>query len=302
MSKKGSSSVKMDPAIGQAMTKQTELMEQQNNWYQNTYYPWLKQQTEAQNQQLQEDYDFQVDNANWWKDYYTTQSEKSEAKSDELYNRYQKYFKPVEDQLVKEAQEYNTSAKAQSEAQNALATTNGSYNAQRQALNMRMKSYGINTNSGLYNEQARASTINQAAAAATAANQARESAVDLGWQKQLQLSQLGSSYLGNSINLSNLATNTATTGSNASNAALSTAQNAGQTALGNTLNFGNIGLNSYQTMSNAWGQYGNMGQQKTNYNQQVQSAKDSASAAQASGTAQAAGTAVATIGTVAMAI
>ncbi len=295
MSKKGSSSVAMDPAIGEAMTKQTELMEQQNNWYQNTYYPWLQQQIKTQNEQANLDYDFQVDNADWWKNYYTTQSEKQDAQSDELYNRYLKYFKPVEDKLVKEAEEYNSSTKAQTDAQNAITTTNGSYDAQRQALNMRMKSYGIDTNSGLYSEQARASNINQAAAAVTAANQARESAVDLGWQKQLQLSQLGSSYLGNSVNLSNLANSTATTGSSASNAALSTAQSTSQTALGNSLNFGQIGLNSYQTMSNAWGQYGNMGQQKTNYNQQVQSAKDAASAAQASGTASAVGTGVAAV-------
>lgn len=292
MGKKGSSSVAMDPAIGESMTKMANLMEQQNNWYTNTYYPWLKQQIQLQNDQADEDYNFQVDNANWWKDYYTTQSEKQDAKSDELYNRYKTYFKPVEDQLVKEAKEYNTSTKAQTEAQNAIDTTNGSYDAQRQALNMRMKSYGIDTNSGLYSEQARASNINQAAAATTAANQARQSAIDLGWQKQLQLSQLGSGYLGTSVNLSNLANSTATTGSSASNAALATAQATGQTALGNSLNFGQIGLNSYQTMSNAWGQYGNMGQQKTNYNQQVQNAKDSASAAQAQGTATAIGTGV----------
>ena len=43
-------------------------------------------------------------------------------------------------------------------------------------------------------------------------------------------------------------------------------------------------------MSNAWGQYGQMGQQKTNYNQQVQNAKDQASAAKASGLATGAGT------------
>lgn len=295
MSKKGSSSVAMDPAIGIAMTKQTELMEQQNNWYQNTYYPWLQQQIKTQNEQADLDYDFQVDNANWWKDYYTTQSEKQNAQSDELYSRYEKYFKPVEEKLVKEAEEYNSSTKAQTEAQNALSTTNGSYDAQRQALNMRMKSYGIDTNSGLYSEQARASNINQAAAATTAANQARQSAVDLGWQKQLQLSQLGSAYLGSSINLANLANSTASTGSTAATAASSTATSLGQATVNNALNFGQIGLNSYQTMSNAWGQYANMGQQKTNYNQQVQSSKDQASAAQASGTATAVGS-VAAIG------
>ena len=60
----------------------------------------------------------------------------------------------------------------------------------------------------------------------------------------------------------------------------------------------NIGLNSYQNMSNAWGQYGQMGQQKTNYNQQVQNAKDQASAAKASGIA----TGIGTVGAMAIAI
>ena len=282
----------MDPAIGEAMQKQTQLMEEQNNWYQNTVYPWMKQQTQLQNEASEEDRQFTKENAEWWKNYYQTQTDKQNERSDELYNRYLEYYKPIEDQIIEEANEYNTSAKAASQAQNAMDTTAGQYDQQRQALNMRMKSYGIDTNNSLYGEQARASAINQAAAQTQAANQARQSAIELGWQKQLQVAQLGSSYLGNSLNLTSLANNTASTGGSATNSAISSASALGQQGTSNISNLSNIGLSSYQNMSNAWGSYGQMGQSKTNYNQQVQNAKDQASAQKASGIAAGVGTAV----------
>lgn len=282
----------MDPAIGEAMQKQTQLMEEQNNWYQNTVYPWMKQQTQLQNEASEEDRQFTKENAEWWKNYYQTQTDKQNERSDELYNRYLEYYKPIEDQIIEEANEYNTSAKAASQAQNAMDTTAGQYGQQRQALNMRMKSYGIDTNNSLYGEQARASAINQAAAQTQAANQARQSAIELGWQKQLQVAQLGSSYLGNSLNLTSLANNTASTGGSATNSAISSASALGQQGTSNISNLSNIGLSSYQNMSNAWGSYGQMGQSKTNYNQQVQNAKDQASAQKASGIAAGVGTAV----------
>lgn len=282
----------MDPAIGEAMKKQTQLMEEQNNWYQNTVYPWMKQQTQLQNEASEEDRQFTKENAEWWKNYYQTQTDKQNERSDELYNRYLEYYKPIEDQIIEEANEYNTSAKAASQAQNAMDTTAGQYDQQRQALNMRMKSYGIDTGNSLYGEQARASAINQAAAQTQAANQARQSAIELGWQKQLQVAQLGSSYLGNSLNLTSLANNTASTGGTATNSAISSASALGQQGTSNISNLANIGLSSYQNMSNAWGSYGQMGQSKTNYNQQVQNAKDQASAQKASGIAAGVGTAV----------
>lgn len=298
MGKKGSKAVAPDPAIGQAMQKQAEIMERQQQWYENTIYPWLKQQTNLQNEYSQDDRLFQQDNAQWWKDYYQAQSDKQNARSDELYERYQKYYKPVEDQLIEEANKYNTSAEAQKQAQTALNTTAGQYSQQRQALAMRMGAYGINANDGLYAEQARASSINEAAAKAQAANKARQSAIDLGWQKQLQLSQLGSGYLGNSLNFSNTSNTVGSTGASATSSAIGQASALGQLGTQNITQMSNIGLNSYQNMSNAWGQYGQMGQTKTNYNQQVQNAKDQASAAKASGIA----TGVGTVGAMAIAI
>ncbi len=290
MGKKSSKAVSPDPAIGQAMQKQAEIMERQQQWYENTIYPWLKQQTNLQNEYAQEDRLFQQDNAQWWKDYYQAQSDKQNARSDELYERYQKYYKPVEDQLIEEANKYNTSAEAQKQAQTALDTTAGQYNQQRQALAMRMGAYGINANDGLYAEQARASGINEAAAKAQAANQARQSAIDLGWQKQLQLSQLGSGYLGNSLNFSNMSNTVGSTGASATSNAIGQASALGQLGTQNITQTANIGLNSYQNMSNAWGQYGQMGQQVTNYNQQVANAKAQQKAANSAGIGQAVGT------------
>lgn len=295
MGKKSSNTVSMDPAIGQAMTRMAELSEKQQAWYENTIYPWLQTQTEKSNQATQDALDFEKENAQWYKNYYTEQSDRQNAKSDELYERYQTLYKPIEDQLIEEANSYDSGKQAKTDAADAMSTTSGAYNAQRDALKMRMKAYGLDSTSDLYSNQARASGVNEAAASVSAANEARQAAVDLGWQKQLQIASLGSTYLGNTIDLSSLANNTVATGSTntTNNAAASVSSN--NQAVQNVSSLANIGLSSYQNMANAWGQYGNMGQQQQSYNQSVANAKSAAKANETSGYVAAAGT-VAAIG------
>lgn len=290
--KGGSTTVAVDPAVGQAQLQMAQLAKEQQQWYENTIYPWMKQQTALQNQQAEDDRLFTKENAEWWKNYYQEQTAKQNARSDELYQRYQQYYKPIEDQLVAEAGKYNTAQEAQTQAQKAFDTTGSQYGQQRQALQMRMKSYGIDPTSGNYGELSRASGVNEAAAKTLAANQARQSAIELGWQKQLQLSQLGAGYLGNSLNFATGAMNAGATGANMTNNATSQALAIGQLGTQNIQNAANIGLQSYQNMQNAWGQYGNMGQQVTNYNQQVANAKAQEKASKAAGIGQAVGTAV----------
>lgn len=289
--KGGSTKVAVDPAVGQAQLKMAQIAEDQQEWYENTIYPWLQQQTKLQNEYAQQDREFSQDNALWWQNYYQTQADKQNERSDQLYDRYLEYYKPIEDQLVKEANEYNTSKEAQRQAQTALDTTAGQYNQQRQSLDMRMRAYGIDPNAGAYANLNRASGINEAAAQTMAANSAREAAIDLGWQKQLQLSQLGAGYLGNSLTQTAAATNAGSAGASGTSSAIGQASAIGQLGTQNITNLSNIGLQSYQNMSNAWGQYGNMGQAVTNYNQQVANAKAQEKANKAAGIGQAVGTA-----------
>lgn len=261
--KSASSAPAVDPSVGIAMNRMADINDRQQTWYEETAYPWLKEQTEYTNQQNKEYQDMLKQNYDYWQNYATEQANRSNAITDTLWNRYQEKYMPVEDALIKEADEYSTPAEAERQAGLAIADTQNAYAAQRKALQQNMAQYGISPTSGQYLAQQNALNVNQAAARAAAANQARNAAQELGWTKKYQVAALGQ-------NAMNLASNTT---ANSANAAASTAQSALGSAAGlnnqnlsNVQNFTNIGLNSYSSMANAWGNYGNLGMQKSEYN------------------------------------
>ena len=264
MGKKGGSSApSVDPNVGIAQQRMAGVAERQQEWYENTMYPWLKSQTEYTNQQNDRYQSMLEQNYNYWQDYATKQAEKSNAITDSLWSRYKEKYVPVEDALIKEADEYNTSAEAERQAGLAIADTQANYLSQRRALQQNMAQYGISPTSGQYLAQQNALNVNQAAARAAAANQARNAAQELGWTKKYQVAALGQ----NTLNLTgSMSQNSTNTGANAANSAINSAANINQSSLSNVQNLANIGLNSYASLGNAWGNYGNLGMQVSNYN------------------------------------
>ena len=264
MGKKSSSSAPaVDPAVGIAMNRMADINERQQKWYENTAYPWLKEQTQYTNQQNEKYQAMLTKNYDFWQNYATDQAKRSNEITDSLWNRYRTQYQPVEDALIKEASNYNTNAEAQRQAGLAVADTQANYLSQRRALQQNMAQYGLSPTSGQYLAQQNALNINQAAARAAAANQARTAAQQLGWTKKYQVAALGQNMLNLTGQMSQNASNT---GAQAANNAINSAANLNQSNLGNIQNFTNIGLNSYSSMANAWGNYGKLGMDVSEYN------------------------------------
>lgn len=299
MGKKSSSSAPaIDPAIGQAMQKQAALAEQQQRWMENEMYPWLQQQTQKQNEYSEADRALAMQNYQFWQNMATEQTERANAMSDEFYNRWKENYLPIENALLADAKNYNTSAEAERQAAYAIGDATTAYNAQKQALNQQLAQYGVNPTSGAYAAQNRAMDVNQAAVRAAAANQARSAARELGWNKQMQVAALGQQYIGNALNATNTGTSAAGTYGGLAGNSLGNANTYGQQGTANITNLANVGLNSYQSLQNAWGQYGQLGLGASNYNLNAWHANQAQNAQSAAGI----GSAIGAVGGIAVAI
>lgn len=284
-----------DPRVGEAAMKQAKLAEKQQAWYENEIYPWMKEQTEKQNQYSEEDRALAQKNQEWWQNYAQSQSDKYNALADTYNQRWQENYVPVEDSLLRQAQQYNTNAEAERQAALAIGDYSSAFENQRKQQNMQMQAYGLNPTSGQFQAANRALNLQQAGMNAYAANSARSAAEALGWNRQLQLAQLGQNY----INATNSAAATA-------NSAAGTGGQLASTALGQSSQFGQLGTQNigslfgqastnYGALQNAWGNYGNLALKSNQLGLQQQQMQAQQDAANASAT----GSAIGSIGAIA---
>lgn len=259
MGKKSSSSAPAVPReVGVAMEKQAAVAERQQQWWEDEVYPWYKDSTEKQNALQEKLVNSSLADAEWWRDYTKTQTDKANAIRDEYYDHWKNDYKPIENQLISDAQKFNTDAYAEQQAQAAIGDVASQYANQRQQTALNMSKYGIDPSSGQFMGQMNALGINQAAATAAASNAARQAAVQLGWDKNLQLANLGIQYAGITNNATSGVNQSAGTGGTGTNNSMGMASNSSTQQLSNIGGLATTGLQSYQTLSNAWGQYGNM--------------------------------------------
>lgn len=259
MGKKGGSSAPAVPKeVGIAQMKMADVAERQQKWYEEELYPWYKDSTEKQNALQEKLVDSSLEDAEWWRDYTKTQTDKANAIRDSYYDHWKNDYVPIENQLISDAQKFNTDAYAEQQAQMAIGDVASQYANQRQQTALNMSKYGIDPSSGQFMGQMNALGINQAAASAAASNAARQAAVQLGWDKNLQLANLGIQYAGITNNATSGVNQSAGTGSSGVNNSMGMASNSSTQQLSNIGGLASTGLQSYQTLSNAWGQYGNL--------------------------------------------
>lgn len=259
MGKKGGSKAPSIPKeVGEAQLKMAETAERQQQWWEDEVYPWYKDSTEKQNALQEKLVNSSLEDAEWWREYTKTQTDKANAIRDEYYDHWKNDYKPIENQLISDAQKFNTDAYAEQQAQAAIGDVASQYANQRQQTALNMSKYGIDPSSGQFMGQMNALGINQAAATAAASNAARQAAVQLGWDKNLQLANLGIQYAGITNNATSGVNQSAGTGGTGTNSSMGMASNSSTQQLSNIGGLATTGLQSYQTLSNAWGQYGNM--------------------------------------------
>lgn len=291
---KKSSKVRIPAEIGQAMKKQADVAEQQQNWMENEMFPWLQEQADISNANAQADREFNQANAEWWQNYAQTNADKLNEKADWYFDRFKNEFAPVEDSLIKDLERYNEGAEAERQAGYAIGDVASAFATQRRANAMRAQAYGINPTSGAYQAQQRAMDLQQASLSAAAANQARNAAQQLGWNKKMQVAGLGDKYIGAAQGMYQTGNQTASTGGSLSQNAANQSAALGGVGFSNATQMANIGLNSYNSLQNAWGNVANTGLQAWQAQQQIQSANNASSSGMLGGV-------IGTVGTVAAA-
>ena len=144
-------------------------------------------------------------------------------------------FRPLEQQMVADAQTFDTDAYRNQLATKAAADAGLAFNQQNQANERRMASMGVNPNSGRFQGMTQQSGLMQAGAKAGAMTGARERAEGLGYARKLDAVGMGRGLSG------------------ASTAAYGSAMNAGNSAVGN---YGQAGNQYMQGMAQGAGTIG----------------------------------------------
>lgn len=302
MGKKSSSAPAVPESVGIAMEKQAAVAERQQRWWEDEVYPWYMQETEKQNALQEKLVNQSLSDSEWFRDFTKTQTDKANAIRDEYYDHWKNDYKPIEDQLISDAQKFNSDAYAEQQAQMAIGDVAAQYANQKQQTALNMSKYGIDPSSGQFMGQMNALSINQSAATAAASNAARQAAVQLGWDKNLQLANLGVQYAGITNNATSGVNQTAGTGQNGVNSSMGVASNASTQQLSNISGLAQTGLQSYQALSNAWGNYGNMAMDQYKGQLSAWQAQQQANASNASGAMGLVGTLASTGATVGIAI
>lgn len=145
----------------------------------------------------------------------------NQRQAQDYYNYQMATFRPLEQGLVSQAQNYNTEAMREQLASKAAADAGRAFNINRGAMERSMASMGVNPNSGKFAAMANQNALGLAAQRAGAMTGARQQAEQLGWAKQLDAAGLGRNLAG------------------ASNAAYGTAGTMGNSAVQNGLAPGN---------------------------------------------------------------
>ena len=291
---KKSSSTKIPASVGEAMKKQAEVAERQQEWMENEMFPFLQEQAQIANDNADKDREFNQANAEWWQNYAKENSDKLNEKADWYFDRFQNTYKPIEDSLIKDMERYNDGVEAERQAGYAIGDVASAFATQRRANNMRAQAYGINPTSGAYQAQQRAMDLQQASLSAAAANQARNAAQQLGWNKKMQVAGLGDKYIGAAQGMYQTGNQTASTGGSLSQNASNQASSLGQLGLANAGQLANIGLQSYGSLQNAWGNVANTGLSAWQAQQQIESANNASQSSMIGGV-------IGTVGTVAAA-
>lgn len=205
----GSSAPSPDPQIGQAALMQAETGQQ--------WLEFAKEQFAVGNERQKgiDELTNQVTGAQ------LESMKDSNARSDEMWNRYQTVFKPEQDRYIKEARDWDSEQRQQEVAAEAKATVMGNAAAAQQQNQRQMASMGVSPTSGRYAGIDRANATTTALGAADAQNQARNQVRAQGLALQEGIANMGQGATSTSaqqVGLGLNSGNSATGNMNAANA------------------------------------------------------------------------------------
>jgi hypothetical protein len=269
--KGGGSAPSADPNIGIAQREMSALSKEQWDMFTTDIYPEMLKQSQTQEARAQSQYDLTSE---------ITRKQQGYADMDRA--RYEQGAIPAMERLKADADLYNTEGEQERLAGLAMGDIKSAADVARQQTEMRQRSYGIDPTSGVAAGNANANQIMLAGAQASAANQTRQAAKDLGLQKQANVYNM---YAGLPAQ-SNASTGIAL-GSSAQGFA------GGQAAFGNYGAMGGSLNAATDTSSRGWQGVGQLGVSKYGADVSAYNAEQQAGGAMASGLGSAVGSAAA---------
>lgn len=198
------------------------------------------------------------------------QLDKQTADADRARERYQTLFEPLEEQLAQDAQDYSTPERMEYEAGKAEADVAAQFNQARQTAQQRLEAFGVDPSQTRAGALDLGTRVAEAAAQASAGNQARTQTENIGRALRSEAINVGRGYPGQiqastagAGSSGNQATNTglATTASGAQTMGTGLGwQQMGNQAIGTWGNILNTGFNNQldawkaeQQSSSGWG-------------------------------------------------
>lgn len=173
--------------------------------------------------------------------------------------RYESTFQPLEDDLVRDAQDYNTEARREAKAGAAQATVGQQFDAARDSATRQLESYGVNPASTRFAALDIGTRAQEAAAKAAAGNQAREQVEANARALRSEAINIGRGYPGQVMAGVNTANNAGTGAVNSGLATTASGANSMGTGaqwsgLGNQAvgTWGNTLNQGYQNELNSW--------------------------------------------------
>lgn len=157
------------------------------------------------------------------------------AQAQDYYDYSKSTFRPVEQGLVKQAQEFDTEAYRQQLAAKAAADAAKAFQGSQGVMMREATRRGVNPASGAFGAASNANALGLAAMQTGAQNQARQQAEQLGWARKMDVTGLGRGLAG------------------ASTAAYSGATGAGQTAGTTMMSAGNQYMQGLSNAGNTMG-------------------------------------------------
>lgn len=133
--------------------------------------------------------------------------DQSQAQADEYYSYMKDTFRPVEQGLVEDANNFNTDAYREQEATKAAAEAGAAFSNTQESNARALSSMGVNPNSGRFNGTTNRNALAGAAIRTGAMNGAREKAETVGYAKRMDAAGLGRNLTGASQGAYGLALN-----------------------------------------------------------------------------------------------
>jgi hypothetical protein len=192
-------------------------------------------------------------------------SNQTQQQGKDYYDYQVKTFRPLEQRMVSDAENFNTDGYREQQASKAAADVGKAYSASQGAMQRSMMSMGVNPNSGKFASMQNQNALGLSAQRANAMTGARQQAEQMGWARRSEAAGLGRNLAGNAnaaygvaLNSGNAAGNNQLAPQNQYMNGLNSAQKSqmdGYTMGANTFgNANNIQAGMYNSDTNATGE------------------------------------------------